>query len=133
LSTFPGCCSCCDCGALHAVTRSMDVAQQDACKRKDCAACDKARDYKCVACKDPTKEGMHARCRDNACILVETSAAAAEPTITCKTDDDCWMDDAKKPIARPPKLRGKKLQPCKGTEHVPACKEGVCIVRAFKC
>ncbi len=88
----------------------------------------------CTPCKDPAKEGMHARCRDSACILVETKAAAAEPAIACKTDDDCWMDDKHKPIKRPANLRGKKVEPCKGGEHKPACsKDGVCVVIAYKC
>jgi hypothetical protein len=36
-------------------------------------------------------------------------------------------------VARPKNLRGKKLSPCKGTEHTPACDNGVCVVRAWKC
>lgn len=77
-----------------------------------------------------------------------TSASAAAPSsgeasapavdakpeaIPCKTVDDCWFDDAKKPMKRPATMRGKKVTPCKGGEHAPACSDGVCIVRAFKC
>jgi hypothetical protein len=43
------------------------------------------------------------------------------------------MDEAWKPIARPIKARGKKIAPCKNGEHAPACVDGVCIVRAYKC
>jgi len=134
LTTFPGCCACCECGPLKATTKSIDQEARDNCQRKKCDSCDK-KDYKCVPCKDPAKEGMHARCRDNACILVETSSAAAPAeTIACKTDDDCWLDDKNKPIKRPANLRGKKLEPCKGGhEQTPACKENVCVVRAWKC
>ena len=133
LTTFPGCCACCECGPLKAITKSMDRAARDACELKKCDSCDK-KDYKCTPCKDPAKEGMHARCRDNACILVETSSAPTPEPIACKTDDDCWLDDKNKPIKRPANLRGKKLEPCKGGhEQTPACKENVCVVRAWKC
>ncbi|HSO41204.1 MAG TPA: hypothetical protein VLT33_52115, partial [Labilithrix sp.] len=57
----------------------------------------------------------------------------APPPVACKTNDDCWFDDAKKPIARPAKLRGRKILPCKNGEHVPSCDDGACIVRAYKC
>jgi hypothetical protein len=55
------------------------------------------------------------------------------PPLACKTDDDCWFDDDRKPAPRPAWLRGRKIAPCKGSEHVPACKDNVCIVRAYKC
>lgn len=72
---------------------------------------------------------MVARCQSGACVIVETSA----PKIACKTVEDCWFDDAHKPIARPANMRGRKITPCKGSEHAPACQDGVCVVRAFKC
>lgn len=53
--------------------------------------------------------------------------------VACKTDDDCWQDDKGKPIARPKEHRGKKLQPCKDSEHLPVCKESVCMIAAYKC
>lgn len=69
--------------------------------------------------------------------------ASAEPQPTpalappmgpdCKTINDCWMDDDRKPITRPAKFRGKVIRPCKDGEHAPACADGVCIVRHFKC
>lgn len=54
------------------------------------------------------------------------------PPVSCKTDDDCWVD-GKTPIARPPQHRGKKLRPCKDAEKIPVCADGVCAVRAYKC
>lgn len=60
--------------------------------------------------------------------------ASAEPAaIPCTTDDECWVDDANKPVARPKAKRGVKLRPCKDTEHVPACTAGACVVRHLKC
>jgi hypothetical protein len=61
--------------------------------------------------------------------LVEPPQAA----IACKTDDDCWMDDKYKPIARPKEQRGKKIKPCKDGEHAPVCRENACTVVAYKC
>lgn len=66
-------------------------------------------------------------------------APASEPPpapkrISCTTVDDCWFDDQYAPIARPKKLRGKKITPCKGGhERVPACQDGVCAVIGYKC
>lgn len=61
------------------------------------------------------------------------AAAPEAPAVACKTADDCWLDDAKKPIKRPANLRGKKIVPCKDGEHAPACASGQCVVRAYKC
>lgn len=63
------------------------------------------------------------------------AASEDAPAIACKTTDDCWVDDQYKPIARPAKLRGKKIVPCKGSngEHTPDCKEGKCVVVGWKC
>jgi hypothetical protein len=55
------------------------------------------------------------------------------PPVACKTDDDCWIDDQRNPIARPRKLRGKKPRACKDSESIPACDQSVCVVRAYKC
>lgn len=136
LSTFPGCCVCCPCGPLRAMTASHEAALRHACERKDCRSC-QGFEGRCTACVDPAKEGMRARCIDATCTLVETSApgAPATPgaTVACKTDDDCWLDDQRMPIARPAKLRGKRIRPCTDSEHAPACREGVCMVRHFKC
>jgi len=129
VSTSPGCCECCECGPIRAFTRDAEAERRAACDRKKCDECPKASP-RCAPCKDPAKEGMVARCQSGACVIVETAA----PRIACKTVDDCWFDDAHKPIARPPNLRGKKITPCKsGGEHAPACENGACIVRAYKC
>jgi hypothetical protein len=63
--------------------------------------------------------------------LLASADVAAAP-VACKTDDDCWLD-GNKPIARPRSERGKKLKPCKDSERLPACKENVCSIRAYKC
>lgn len=57
---------------------------------------------------------------------------APEP-ITCKTEDDCWVDEHYAPMRRPKALRGKRPKPCHGTEHTPKCEGGVCAVTAWKC
>jgi hypothetical protein len=62
----------------------------------------------------------------------EPAGDAAPPPVTCKSDDDCWMD-GRTPIARPKSERGKKVRPCKDAEAVPRCKDDVCIVVAYKC
>ncbi len=53
--------------------------------------------------------------------------------ITCKTEDDCWVDAHNAPARRPKALRGKRPKACHGTEHTPTCREGVCAVTAWKC
>lgn len=75
-----------------------------------------------------------------ATVVASASAAPKEPApppIVCQDDDGCWLeqgpDGRDRPIARPKKLRGKKLRPCKDAEHTPACRDGVCVVRAWKC
>lgn len=57
---------------------------------------------------------------------------APEP-ITCKTEDDCWVDEHHAPMRRPKALRGKRPKACHGTEHTPKCAGGVCAVTAWKC
>ena len=59
--------------------------------------------------------------------------AAPPASIACKTDDDCWLDDDHKPIARPKNLRGKRFKPCKDSEHIPVCRNNACLVNALKC
>jgi hypothetical protein len=58
---------------------------------------------------------------------------AAQPRIPCETDDDCWLDGNHRPIPRPAKLRGRKVRPCADSEYAPACREGACTARHFKC
>lgn len=84
---------------------------------------------------------MTARCVASACTLVETSrkvaplasAAPAPPPVDCRTDDDCWLDKDDNIVRRPAKLRGRKVRPCKDSEHTPACEKGVCGVKVWKC
>ena len=45
-------------------------------------------------------------------------------SIACKVVDDCWLDDAKKPIARPAEAKGKTAPYC----DAPACHDGFCVV-----
>lgn len=129
LSSFPGCCSCCPCGLLQAITVSQEARRRAECASKNCRACS-GIDGKCAPCVDPAKEGMRARCMASKCTLVETKV---ENSIPCKTDDDCWLDENHAPISRPAKLRGKKVRPCTDSEHAPSCREGVCVARHFKC
>lgn len=56
-----------------------------------------------------------------------------EPSVACKTDDDCWLNDKGKPIVRPKEHRGKKLKPCHDGEQIPACRDNICGVIAYKC
>ena len=44
--------------------------------------------------------------------------------IACKVVDDCWVDDAKKPIARPTHARGQRPGYCDAA----ACHDGFCVV-----
>ncbi|NOU27544.1 MAG: hypothetical protein HOO96_06505 [Polyangiaceae bacterium] len=66
-----------------------------------------------------------------------TASSAVEPPppepITCKTEDDCWVDEHHAPVRRPKALRGKRPKACHGTEHTPTCEGGVCAVTAWKC
>lgn len=59
-------------------------------------------------------------------------APAEPPQVPCKADDDCWLDGMR-PIARPASERGKRPKPCKDSSRIPACKENVCTVIAYKC
>ncbi len=129
LSSFPSCCSCCPCGPLGAITVSQAARRRAECASKNCRACS-GIEGKCAPCVDPAKEGMRARCMASTCTVVETKV---ETSVPCKTDDDCWLDENHAPIARPVKLRGKKVRPCTDSEHAPSCREGLCVARHFKC
>ncbi|MBK8212585.1 MAG: hypothetical protein IPK71_02450 [Myxococcales bacterium] len=130
LSTFPGCCSCCPCAPIKATTKADLAAQERTCAVKECESCANVK-VKCAACVSPAREGMRARCIDHACTLVETRASRVD--VPCTSEDDCWLDDEHRPVARPRALRGKRLTPCKGTEHTPVCEGGVCGARHWKC
>lgn len=130
LSTFPGCCSCCPCAPLKAYTKADLAARERRCAEKECESCANVK-VKCFPCVSPEREGMRARCIDRTCTLVETRATRAD--VPCTGEDDCWLDDDHRPVARPRALRGKKLTPCKGTEHTPVCEGGVCGARHWKC
>lgn len=141
LSTFGGCCSNCPCIEPRAMTRSRDVGQRNVCRLVDCLP-EKVEPHPvCPACVDPVREGMVARCVQSACTLVETSrngppAASATPApapVDCRNDDDCWLEKDDTIVRRPAKLRGRKVRPCKDSEHTPACEKGVCIVKVWKC
>lgn len=138
ISTFPGCCPTCACRAPKAMTRSYEAAEREICGRVECVPA-RGTSPACPACIDPAREGMTARCIDSACTLVETSrksapaSAPAPSAIDCRTDDDCWIDTDDKVVRRPAKLRGRKVRPCKDSEHTPACEKGVCGVKVWKC
>ena len=57
---------------------------------------------------------------------------AGEPTIPCASIDDCWIE-ARRPIARPKELRGRKFKPCRDGEVAPKCKDGLCAAVPYKC
>lgn len=130
LTTFPGCCSCCPCATLTATSKADLAARERRCSEKECESCANVK-VKCLPCVSPEREGMRARCIDRTCTLVETRAARVE--VPCTSEDDCWLDDDHRPVARPRALRGKKLTPCKGTEHTPVCEGGMCGARHWKC
>lgn len=134
VTSFVGCCTCCPCGPLRAANAAAEELKKKPCAAESCPSCTSFVGD-CVACPDPNKEGFAARCIADKCTLVETKAAEPPPPapIACRTDDDCWIDDAFRPIARPKALRGKKIRPCKDGGHVPACKDGTCNVRVYKC
>jgi hypothetical protein len=73
LTTFSGCCSCCPCAAIRATTKKKDDEDRRVCAYVSCGSCD-APEAGCVACTDPSREGMRARCRERTCVLVETKA-----------------------------------------------------------
>ena len=45
-------------------------------------------------------------------------------SVPCKVVEDCWIDDAKKPVARPADARGRNAGYC----DAPACHDGFCVV-----
>lgn len=55
--------------------------------------------------------------------------------IPCQTTDDCWASD--EPVAhaipRPLHLRGREFRGCVDGEHVPACVDGRCALKALGC
>ncbi|MCB9569834.1 MAG: hypothetical protein H6710_21885 [Myxococcales bacterium] len=55
--------------------------------------------------------------------------------IPCDDVGACWISDEspRHPIARPKKLRGRRFQPCRDGELAPACRDGRCVVVAYKC
>lgn len=71
LTTYPGCCSCCPCEELHAISVAELKRLEDDCAVVECAShCDKAS-VTCPKCVNPADEGMHARCTSGSCTLVE--------------------------------------------------------------
>lgn len=72
LTTFAGCCSCCPCAPLRATRVDTDAREREMCAAIDCRPCADG-EVKCLACQDPEKEGMRARCIERTCTLVETS------------------------------------------------------------
>lgn len=71
LTTHPGCCSCCPCTDLHAISVAELKKEEDDCAVVECSRqCDKAT-LTCPKCVNPADEGMHARCIDGSCTLVE--------------------------------------------------------------
>ncbi|HEY5938326.1 MAG TPA: hypothetical protein VIU61_26925 [Kofleriaceae bacterium] len=70
----------------------------------------------------------------DAAVAVDAPLPDAGPApIACKTDDDCWIDDAGTLVERPKAKRGKKLKPCKDSSRLPICKQNVCAINAYKC
>lgn len=55
--------------------------------------------------------------------------------VPCQSDAECWLSDQapRHPIARPKRLRGQKFRPCRDGELAPACMDGACTLRAYKC
>ncbi|MFO0613521.1 MAG: hypothetical protein U0414_13070 [Polyangiaceae bacterium] len=66
-----GCCSCCPCTKLHAISIAELKHREDVCAVIDCEMrCDKLTEP-CPRCANPADEGMSARCIDGLCTLVE--------------------------------------------------------------
>jgi hypothetical protein len=56
--------------------------------------------------------------------------------VACKDERDCWVGRNGEfvfPAKRPKKKRGKKVRPCKDGELTPACTDGMCTLRHWKC
>ncbi len=66
-------------------------------------------------------------------LLANDERPTGPAPVACKTDNDCWLDADRTPIARPRAQRGKRLTPCKDAEVVPRCKASVCVADAYKC
>lgn len=63
ISTFSGCCSCCD-GAPKAMAKSVLEQQQSRCAVVDCKACDE--NIHCAHYE--AAESFVARCKDGTCV-----------------------------------------------------------------
>jgi hypothetical protein len=65
------------------------------------------------------------------------SASPARPAgPPCEVDDDCWIASSPSglvPIRRPSHLRGRRFKPCSDGESAPACLEGRCALRKYRC
>lgn len=55
--------------------------------------------------------------------------------VSCRSDDDCWVEDTPVPhaIARPRRLKGRAFRACVDGERVPACEAGRCTLLAAAC
>jgi len=55
--------------------------------------------------------------------------------VACEDVSECWVsqDVPRHPIARPKKLKKKKFRPCKDGVLAPACQEGACTLRTYRC
>jgi hypothetical protein len=78
--------------------------------------------------------------------LAPPTASAPGPSVSaspprpegppCEVDDDCWIASSPSglvPIRRPSHLRGKRFKPCSDGESAPACLEGRCALRKYRC
>ena len=68
LSTFPGCCSCCQCESLHALRADAEHRLQDSCSGIECAAQD-CSNADCVPCAE-VAAGVRAVCVQGLCSVV---------------------------------------------------------------
>lgn len=92
--------------------------------------------------RDVAKLRREVRARVDTMMAAQGAPAAPPPAapppaadVACTTADDCWLDADHKPIARPRKLRGKKIVPCHGPDSTwtPDCKEAKCIAVGWRC
>jgi hypothetical protein len=71
LTTFPGCCACCECGPPRAVSKGSVGESRASCEGIACQPCDP--DVTCAPCVDPEEGGLRARCIRGDCVAVEVT------------------------------------------------------------
>ena len=130
----PGACLC-HAGRCTLQPKATPAPSEPGCKTRQCGL--DASAGRCVV-GEMLDANRRARAEGPACFCDAASDRCEFrwlEAIPCDDVGACWISDEspRHPIARPKKLRGRRFQPCRDGELAPACRDGRCVVVAYKC